>query len=349
MSPVFRRILALALVFWLGIAPGFATEQASPLRVRVIGGFAGTSQFDRIEQPFWTRRLPALTGGRMVATLQASTQAGVSLDQMLNVMRSGAVLFGTVEANAVAFDEPELAVADLPLLAEDTAALRRMVEIWRPRFQAILAEHYATELLAVFIRPPQVVFCNKPFAGLRGLAGLRVRVASVNQADLVLAVGAQPVVMAFDRIVGAVREGLVDCAITGGLPGHAIGLHRVTTHVSTLPLGWAMSFLTAHRPGWQALPAGLREAVREGIAGLEATMWSAAEEDREQGEACNTGQAPCRHGERARLVPVREDPAGIRPLFGTAVLPGWARRCGSTCAESWNAVAGPATGVQAVW
>ncbi|MBL6078232.1 TRAP transporter substrate-binding protein DctP [Belnapia sp. T18] len=349
MSPVFRHILALALAFWLGIAPGFATEQASPLRVRVIGGFAGTSQFDRIEQPFWTRRLPALTGGRMVAMLQSSTQAGVSPDQMLNVMRSGAVLFGTVEANAIALDEPELAVADLPLLAEDTAALRRMVALWRPRFHAIFAEQYGAELLAVFIRPPQVVFCNKPFTGLRGLAGLRVRAASVNQADLLLALGAQPVVMAFDRMVGAVREGLVDCAITGGLPGQAVGLHRVTTHVSSLPLGWAMSFLTAHQPGWQALPAGLREQVQQGVAELEAAMWNAAEEERDQGEACNTGDARCRQGERGRLVAVREDPAAIRPLFGAAVLPGWARRCGATCAESWNAVAGPAAGVYALW
>jgi TRAP-type C4-dicarboxylate transport system substrate-binding protein len=343
---VVRRALRFALAPWFGLAAGVAAE---PLQVRVIGGFAGTSQFDRIEQPFWTRRLPDLTGGRMVASIQPFAQAGVSPDQMLNVMRSGVVLFGTVEANAVALDEPELAVADLPLLAEDTTALRRVVGLWLPRVRAILDEQYSAELLAVFIRPPQVVFCNKPFAGLRGLAGLRVRTASANQADLLLALGAQPVVMDFGRIVGAVREGLVDCAITGGLPGNAIGLHRVTTHVSTLPLGWAMSFLTAYRPRWQALPEGLREAVRKGIAGLEAEMWTAAEEERDQGEACNTGDPRCRLGERGRLVAVREDPALVRPLLGSAVLPGWARRCGSHCAESWNAVAGPATGVFLRW
>jgi TRAP-type C4-dicarboxylate transport system substrate-binding protein len=347
MGPVFRRILGLALALWLGTASVLAAEE--PLRVRVIGGFAGTSQFDRIEQPFWTRRLPALTGGRMVATLQSVAQAGIVPEQMLNVMRSGVVLFGTVEANAVALDEPELAVADLPLLAEDASALRRMVGLWLPRIRAILGEQYETELLAVLIRPPQVAFCNKPFAGLRDLAGMRVRAASANQADLLLALGAQPVVMAFDRIVGAVRGGLVDCAITGGLPGNAIGLHRVTTHVSTLPLGWAMSFLTAHQPSWQALPAGLRETVQAGIAALEAEMWTAAAGERDQGEACNIGDARCRLGERGRLVAVREDPAAIRPLLGSAVLPGWARRCGSGCAESWNAVAGPATGVFMRW
>jgi TRAP-type C4-dicarboxylate transport system substrate-binding protein len=349
MGPIVRRILVLAALAWLATVSVPGAEEAWPLRVRVIGGFAGTSQFERIEQPFWVRRLPALTGGRMVATLQPFAQAGVAPEQMLNVMHSGVVLFGTVEANAVALDEPELAAADLPLLAEDTASLRRIVDLWLPRLGAILKEQYSAKLLAVFIRPPQVAFCNKAFTGLQDLAGMRVRVASVNQADLLLAVGAQPVVMAFDRIMGAFRDGLVDCAITGGLPGNAIGLHRVTTHVSTLPLGWAMSFLTAHEPRWEALPAVLREAVQGGLAGLEAEMWAAAEEERDQGEACNTGEASCRLGERGRLVAVRESPAAVWPLFGSAVLPGWARRCGIGCVESWNAVAGPATGIFAQW
>ncbi|WP_043341355.1 TRAP transporter substrate-binding protein DctP [Belnapia moabensis] len=344
-----RRVFGLVPVLWLAMLSVSVAEEATPLHVRVIGGFAGTRQFEHIEQPFWTRRLPALTDGRMVATVQPFARAGVAPDQMLNVMRSGVVLFGTIEANAVALDEPELTAADLPLLAEDIPSLRRIVGLWLPRIREILGDQYSAELLAVFIRPPQIAFCNKPFTGLRGLAGLRVRVASANQADLLLSLGAQPLVLGFDRIMGAFRDGLVDCAVTGGLPGNAIGLHRVTTHVSTLPLGWAMSFLTAHRPSWQALPSDLRGTVQRGIAGLEAEMWTTAEEARDQGEACNTGNARCRLGERGRLVAVREDPAAIRPLFGSAVLPGWTRRCGSNCVESWNSVAGPATGIIATW
>ena len=345
MGPIVRRILMLASLLCVAVPPARGAEEASTLRVRVISGFAGTRQFDRIEQPFWTRRLQALTGGRMAATVQSFAQAGVAPEQMLNIMRSGVVLFGAVEANAVALDEPELGAADLPLLAEDAASLRRMVDLWLPRFHAILREQYAARLLAVFIRPPQVVFCNKAFAGLRSLTGMRVRAASVNQSDLLLALGAQPMVMGFDRIIPAFRDEAVDCAITGGLPGNAIGLHRVTTHVSTLPLGWAMSFLTAYEPAWEALPADLREAVRGGIAGLEAEIWAAAVEERDQGEACNTGQASCRLGERGHLVAVREDVGAIRPFFSSTVLPGWARRCGAACGERWNAVAGPATGV----
>lgn len=346
---LFARQLLLALALSLGLPDEAAAEQ---IRLRVIGGFAGTRQFDQIMVPFWTQTLPALTGGQIAATLQPFAQAGVEPEQMLNVMRSGVVLFGTVEANAVAMAEPELAVADLPLLALDTAGLRQMMEPWLPRFRALLEEQYGAELLATFIRPPQVVFCSRAFASLLDLKGRRVRVASANQSDLLLALGAEPVVLDFGRVAGAMRERAVDCAVTGIMPGNAIGLHRLSTHMSVLPLGWAMSFLIAHRAGWEALPEALRTRLREGIAGLEAQIWRAAEEDWEQGEACNFGEAQCLTKERGQLVPVRESAASraaIQALFGSAVVPGWARRCGITCAERWNAVAGPVTGVFIPW
>ncbi|MBL6458856.1 hypothetical protein JMJ55_26340 [Belnapia sp. T6] len=73
-------------------------------------------------------------------------------------------------------------------------------------------------------------------------------------------------------------------------------------------------------------------------------MWRAAEVQRAEGEACLTGQLAGCTVEPSRMQRVTESAASraaIRALFGSAVLPGWVRRCGATCAESWNAVAGP--------
>ncbi|SDB71884.1 TRAP-type C4-dicarboxylate transport system, substrate-binding protein [Belnapia rosea] len=346
------RLLVILLALLCGPAGDAGAEQTATIRVRVIGGFARTRQFDQIEVPFWTQRVPSLTGGQMLATIQPFAQAGVEPGQMLSVMRSGVVMFGTLEANAVALAEPELAAADLPLLSSDLGELRRFIRVWEPRVREILSEQYGAELLATLVRPPQLLFCRQAFTGLRDLKGRRIRVASVNQSDLLLALGAQPVVLEFRRVQAVLQDGTVDCAVTGGLPGHAIGLHRIATHLSTLPLGWAMSFLTAHQRSWQALPAAMRDSLQEGFAALQADIWQAAEEDRDQGEACNFGEPRCRVADRGRLVPVREDPASlaaIRALFSSAVLPGWAQRCGLSCAENWNAVVGPSLGTFARW
>jgi hypothetical protein len=94
----------------------------------------------------------------------------------------------------------------------------------------------------VFIRPPQLMFCNPPFASLLDLAGRRVRLASIDQSDLILALGAVPVVLELERGVEGFEAGGLDCAVTGALPASLVGLTHVTSHASTLPLSWSSIF-----------------------------------------------------------------------------------------------------------
>ncbi|MBL6458333.1 TRAP transporter substrate-binding protein DctP [Belnapia sp. T6] len=338
-----RRLAALAL----GLALALPAAAENPLHLRVISGFFGPRQFRTLEQPFWLQEVPALTGGRAAAALQIGSSLGLASEQMLTVMRNGVVSFGTLEVNALTLTEPEWGVADLPLLAEDEVGLRRAIELWRPWIAAQLRERHGIELLAVFIRPPQVMFCAQPFASLLDLAGRRIRIASVNQSDLILALGAVPVVLELERAVEGFEAGGLDCAVTGALPASVVGLTRVTSHASTLPLGWSMAFLTAHGGRWAALPEAVRGPLREGTRRLEESMWRAAEAQRDEGEACLSSQPGC-PAEPSRMQRVGESAASraaIRALFASAVLPGWVRRCGTTCAESWNAVAGPVLGV----
>lgn len=346
------RLLAGWLVL-AGLPSAAALAQpADALRVRVISGFAGVRQFERHEVPFWTGRVPAITGGRLLPTVLTFDRAGIDPQHMLSVMRNGVVTFGVIEANAVAMVEPELAAADLPLVAEDLVGLRQAVTAWQPVVTGILNDRYGADMLATFVRPPQVMFCNRAFASLLDLAGRRVRVASVNQSDLVMALGARPLVVPFDRLIEAFHEGRLDCAITGALPGNGIGLHRVTSHISALPLGWAMSFLAAHQGSWAALPGEVQAAMRLGLHELELEMWRAAEEEQALGMACNLGRPPCPPAERGAMVLVPESVASrgaVRALLTAAVLPGWARRCGIACAERWNSTVGPVLGAFARW
>ncbi|MBL6453705.1 TRAP transporter substrate-binding protein DctP [Belnapia sp. T6] len=342
---------ALSCLVVCALARPAAAEAPAPIEIRVISGFAAPRQFRTVEIPFWTRQVPELTDGRVSVALRSPGNLGLAADHMLTVMRNGVVLIGTLEVSALVLTEPELGIADLPLLSEDAVSQRRMVDLWQPRLAQMLQDRYGIELLAVFLRPPQVMACNRPFASLLDLAGRRIRIASVNQADLVIALGASPVVLGLDRVMEGFREGVLDCVVTGTPAASGIGLHRVVTHVSTVPLGWSMAFLTAHAAGWAALPGEVRGALQAGIRQHEAAIWRAAETQREEGEACLLGQPAC-PGERGTLTLVVESAANraaIRALFVSAVLPGWARRCGIACAEGWNAVAGPVLGVFARW
>ena len=100
------------------------------------------------------------------------------------------------------------------------------------------------------------------------------------------------------------RNGNVDCAITGSMSGNAIGLHDITTHVYSGAINWGLSMFGANRAAWNALPADLRTTLQTALPKLEEAIWINADKQHHEGNACNTGQAGCTSGKAGRMVEV---------------------------------------------
>jgi TRAP-type C4-dicarboxylate transport system substrate-binding protein len=327
-----------------------AVAQQAPTHLKIVGGLAGVSQYDRYEVPFWLERVPRLTGGRVQAEIAAFDRSGIRGSEFIHLMRVGVVPFGTLILTIAGADEPELMASDLAGLNPDMAHLRRNVQAFRPIFTRTLRENHNLEVLAVYAYPAQVLFCARPFSGLGDISGRRVRTSSATQADLMEAVGAIPVVIPFAEIVGSIRRGAVECAITGTMSGNSIRLHEVTSHVHEMALSWGVSVFAAHRPSWAALPDDVRVQISAGLAELEGEIWTAAEQDTLHGLRCNAGQPDCAGGLRGRMriVPVSAtDEETRRRLVRQTVLPRWLDRCGENCAQTWNESLAPVTGIQA--
>ena len=320
------------------------------LELDVVGGLAGVQQYERHEAPFWKQRVPEITAGRVHAQIVPFDRSGIRGQEMLQLLRLGVVSFGNVLLGLAAADEPELNAIDLPLLSPDMPALRRTVALWRPRLETLLQERYGLVLLAAYTYPPQVVFCREAFGGLFDLAGRRIRTSSVGQSELVTALGGIPVVIPFAEIVGAIRTGVVDCAITGARSGNSIGLHEVSTHISRLGVSWGVSVFVANQAAWESLPAEQQAELRQGLTALQDEIWDAADKERQEGFDCNAGRPSCVNGRPGRMTVVEEswqDDALRVKLLSDVVLPNWVRRCGSECAAEWNRLMAPALGIQA--
>jgi len=345
------RTLALAALLSLA-APATALGQASPgalppPTLRVVGGLAALNQYTRQEEPFWTRRLGELSGGRFRAEIVPFDRAGIRGAELLPMVRLGTVPFGTLLLSQAAPRDAEFAAPDLAGLNPDVATLRKVVSAWRPRLQALLRERHNAELLAVYAYPAQVAFCKRPIDGLAGLKGLRVRTSSQTQSDLVRALGGEPLTVPLAQVVAQVQSGNLDCALTGTMSGHTIGLDTVTTHLLPLPLTWGLSMFVAHGPSWQALPAELRTLLQRELPQLEAAIWDDAERETAEGIRCSTGTGACPTGKPARMTLVTPDPQDValrRQVLATEVLPRWLERCGAACASEWNIRLAPVVG-----
>jgi TRAP-type C4-dicarboxylate transport system substrate-binding protein len=325
------------------------TPAAAPQHLRIVGGLAGVNQYTRHEEPFWTRELARLSGGRASAEIVPFDRAGIRGQEMLRLVQLGVVPFGTSLLTLSAGSDPELAIPDLAGLNPDMATLRRTVGAFRPYLEQMLRERYGSELLALYAYPAQVTFCAKPLASLADLAGRRVRVSNAPQSDWVTSLGGIPVQTPFADIVANVRSGNIDCAITGTMSGNTIGLHEVTTHVHTMPVSWGVAAFVANGAVWNALPKELQELLRRELPKLEQAIWIEAANETFEGVACNVGAAACVGGRKGRMTEVREsaaDAAKRREILVNNVLPGWLKRCGPQCAPVWKQTVGPVSGIE---
>lgn len=339
---------ALALAWGLQ-SVGLAAEPPQ-YQFRVVGGLAGVSQYTQWEEPFWSRELPRMSGGRFKADIVPFDRAGVPRDDMLRLLQLGVVPFGTVLMGSMTANYPQYTAPDLAGLNPDSSSLKLSVAAFRPFLEKSLREQHGVQLLALYVYPAQVVFCKKPFAALADLSGRRVRVSSAAQADFVGALGATPVHTAFAQIVSSVQAGSIDCAITGTLSGNGLGLQAVTSHMHAMPLNWGVALFAANLSAWEALPADLRTLLRKELPPLEAAIWEESERDTAQGIACNTGQSACTKGVKGNmvLVPISaQDERKRQDIFVSTVLPRWLQRCGPRCAEIWNQTIGLARGLPA--
>ena len=340
--------LAAALVL---LSSGMAGAPAEPAqRIRIVGGLAGVNQYTRWEEPFWTKELPKLTGGRVSAEIVPFDRAGIRGQEMLRLMQLGVVPFGTALLSLSATQEPVFGAPDLAGLNPDMKSVRKSVVAFRPFLEKTLREQHGIELLAVYAYPAQVVFCNKPFASLADLATRRIRTSSPPQADLIEALGAVPVQTGFADIMTNMKSGNIECAITGTMSGNTIGLHQATTHIHSMAINWGLSIFGANAAAWNALPPDVRKMLQQELPKLEQSIWTEAERETGEGIACNTGSPTCAEGRRGKMIEVHASPtddARRRTIFVGTVLARWVHRCGPQCAEVWNRTIGPAVGFEA--
>ena len=346
MSPLSFKAASVVLAALMGAgALPAAAQSTEAMKLRIVGGLAGVNQYVRHEEPFWTRDLATLSGGRYTADIVPFDRAGVPGQEMLTLLRLGVVPFGTALLSLVAMQYPELAAPDLAGLSPDVATLRKVVTAFRPALADLLRERHGTELLAVYVYPAQVVFCREPLAGLQGLAGRRTRVSSATQSDFVRALGGVPVPTPFSEVVSAIRTGSADCAITGAVSGRTVGLPQVTKTLYTLPISWGLAVFGANREAWRALPADLRDIVLREVPKLEATIWNEAEHDSAVQRLC-TVSGTCTEA-FSELRPSPADQALRRRIFEQHVLPRWIARCGANCQALWDANIAPVVGIKA--
>jgi len=343
--------VAGALAAGLATAAGGAVAQDMPrTQLKVVGAWGNLLQYKNFEQPFWTKELADKSGGAVTAEITPFNEMGLKGAEIFRLMRLGVIDFGSTVLGYVAADDARNEAVDLAGLSPDIETARKVSDAYKPVYDKFYGERFGIKVLGIWPYSAQVLFCNGEIKGLADLKGKKVRTGNRTLAEFVEAFGGTGVTLAFNEVVPALQNKVVDCAITGTLSGNTAKWTEVATHIYALPLGWSHVMHAVNLKRWNSLDPKVRAFIEKEIVGLEDRIWKAAAEETEQGYICNAGKDGCTMGTKANMtvVPVSEaDKALLNKALQEVVLPKWAGRCQGDCVPTWNDTVGKVVGLTA--
>jgi len=308
-------------------------------------------QYTRVDIPILRDLVRERSGGRIEVQLSTHAERNLTGQEIIRLVRSGQVDIGGGTLTTLSGDVPFLDGVDLAGLAPDIGLARRIADAVIPTANREL-ERFNTRILALYPFPAQVVFCRQPFQSLADLRGRRVRIFGNSLNDFFTALGAQAVSIGFPEVYSALERGVVDCAVTGSGSGAAARWPEVTTHISNLPLSWAVTGYIVNVQWWNRLDPQVRAFLEASFREVADRQWELGAAASRDGIDCNIGnRESCRiHNLASRPmteVPATDaDRAMVREIFEKTILPGWVRRCGARCGEIFNQVIAPVAGVR---
>lgn len=353
MTPL--KTLALGALLISGLIAGLAAPQAMAQEMpktalKVVGAWGNLTQYKNYEQPFWSKEITEKSGGAITAEITPFNEMGLKGAEIFRLMRLGVIDFGSTVLGYVAADDARNEAVDLAGLAPDVATARKVSDSYKPVYDKFYGERFGIKVLGIWPYSAQVLFCNGDIKGLADLKGKKVRTGNRTLAEFVEAFGGTGVTLAFNEVVPALQNKVVDCAITGTLSGNSAKWYEVATHIYALPLGWSHVMHAVNLKSWQKLDPKVRALLEKEIGGLENRIWAAAAEETQQGYDCNAGKDSCTMGTKAKMtvVPVSDaDKALLKKALTDTVLPKWAARCQGDCVATFNDSIGKVVGLTA--
>jgi TRAP-type C4-dicarboxylate transport system substrate-binding protein len=341
--------LVAALTFVLGIGPA-AAQELPKTHFKIVGYHSTVVISQRVELPFWREHMPKVSKGAITADVTPLDHMGIDDKTMLRLLRMGVMDFAMMDISKMAGDDPRFEGVDLAGLTLDQDRARAACEAYRQVLDRQMQKNWNSKLIAFGSSPPQVFWCREVIGGLNDLKGKKIRVFNPTMRDFLAGIGATAVSMAFAEVVPALKHGVVDCAVTGSLSGNTAGWPEVTKSLYPMSVGWSIIVFAANLNNWKRLDPRVQDFLLKEFKVFEDQMWNINRQATKEAENCNTNKQPCTLGKPANMtiVPVKPEEAEMhKKLVESAVLAGWAKRCGVECAKEWNETVGKTLGLKA--
>lgn len=332
------RLLALLLLFG---AFAVAWVRLERIDLFVVGQPTSTGALQKTREAPFFEGLAQSSGLPLDVVYHPLDEVGFKDTHQLPMLRDGVFDLVSLRFIQNSDTEPSLQGLDFIGAYADYDTARKVVESYAGTVDGYLQRRFGAKLLGVWTFGPQVFFCKPPVRSLSDLAGLKVRVASENQAVVIRALGASPAIISFDDTRNALAIGLVDCAVTSAASANFAGWLDHVEHYFPLAMHFGLNGYAISLKTWQRLSARQQVALQAAFDAYIEELWRFSEDIHQDASRCIVGLG-CRDARPYALAvtePSEQDVRTLRRLALEELLPRWAERCEAIhpgCLREWR-------------
>jgi C4-dicarboxylate-binding protein DctP len=178
----------------------------------------------------------------------------------------------------------EFEVFDLPYIAADKDALRRVTEGALGKKLLAMLQPKGITGLAYWDNGFKIMSANRPLHRPDDVRGLKMRIQSSKVLEAQMrALGAIPQVMAFSDVYQALQTGVVDGTENPPSNMFTQKMHEVQKHATLTNHGYVGYAVIVNKRFWDGLPADVRQGLEKAMA--EATAYANGISDKENEQA----------------------------------------------------------------
>ena len=221
------------------------------------------------------------TGGRIHIIVESEAKLGAE-SEVLEQIKYGGIAFARVSLSQIAEQAPEMNVLQLPYLYRDSEHMWRILdgEIGEEFLQKVSAYGY-TGLSWYDAGARSFYSVEKPITCLEDFQGMTIRVQESDMmADMVEALGAKAVKIAYSSVYSALQRHTIDGAENNWPSYYSMGHYKVAKYYTVDEHSRVPEIQIASGKTWAKLPAEYREtlcACAQESAQYERTLWAEQE------------------------------------------------------------------------
>jgi TRAP-type C4-dicarboxylate transport system substrate-binding protein len=218
------------------------------------------------------------TDGQVKINIHHGGALGYTGAEMLSVVRDGLVPIGDILKNAQTGEEKFFGITSLPFLAPGVVELRMLQFFTRPVEDKILEKHNQKMLYQV-PWPSRNVYSKHRIDTLDDLKGLKIRVVSKEDSDLMSLLGATPIQMPWGEVVTSLATGVIDGVATSSSSGVDGKFWEFTGYASRWNWHSSEDMVNVNLDAWNRLSPELQKIIETTARELEPKFTRIALED----------------------------------------------------------------------